>query len=133
MKIKIHNWKVVDVTTYTKIELDSNLNKVDIADCVPMFIAALKDHKDALSNVDVALLETQPVGRMFGGAKMVSNVKTKVLSHILQAFLLEHNVPVIKFVSAKLQEEESFEKLLSFKTKLDEMTEKWLQLKKNKK
>lgn len=105
MSIKINSWKVVDVTTYSKIpDMDTNLNKVDIADCVPMFIAALRDHKDELTQVDVALLETQPVGRVFGGAntKLVSNVKTKVLSHILQAFLLEHNVPA-KFVSSKLK------------------------------
>lgn len=104
MSIKINSWKVVDVTTYSKIpDMDTNLNKVDIADCVPMFIAALRDHKDELTQVDVALLETQPVGRVFGAnTKLVSNVKTKVLSHILQAFLLEHNVPA-KFVSSKLK------------------------------
>jgi hypothetical protein len=104
MSIKIKSWKVVDVTTYSKIpDMDTNLNKVDIADCVPMFIAALRDHKDELTQVDIALLETQPVGRVFGAStKLVSNVKTKVLSHILQAFLLEHNVPA-KFVSSKLK------------------------------
>jgi len=104
MRARIRSWTKVDVTTYSKLpDLDSNLNKVDIADCVPMFVAALRAHKDELTAVDVALLETQPVGRVFGAGKLVSNVKTKVLSHILQAFLLEHSVPVIKFVSAKLK------------------------------
>jgi len=106
MSIRVRSWKCIDVTQYAPAGLDiSNLNKVDIADCVPMFVAALRAHRDELTQIDVALLETQPVGRVFGGTntKLVSNVKTKVLSHILQAFLLEHGVPVIKFVSAKLK------------------------------
>ena len=108
MSVEVVAWKLVDISEYRtdggSNETDPlNLNDMDIARCVPLFIAALKAHRDELSSVDMALLEAQPVGRVFGGmsSKLVSNVKTKVLSHILQAFLLEHGVKDIRFVSPR--------------------------------
>lgn len=105
MKVTVHAWRLVDVTEYGSLADDTNLNDLDVADCVPMFIAALKAHREELtSGVELALLEQQPVGRATGtGAPIVSNVRTKVLSHILQAFLLEHGVPDIRFVSPRLK------------------------------
>lgn len=108
MCVEVVAWKLVDISDY-RVDGGSNdsdplnLNEMDIAQCVPLFIAALKAHREEIASVDMALLEAQPVGRVFGGmsAKLVSNVKTKVLSHILQAFLLEHGVEDIRFVSPR--------------------------------
>lgn len=106
MRVTVHAWRLVDVTEFsTTPSEDLNLNDLDVAYCVPMFISALKAHREELtSGVALALLEQQPVGRVAGsGTPVVSNVRTKVLSHILQAFLLEHGVPDIRFVSPRLK------------------------------
>jgi hypothetical protein len=52
--------------------------------------------------VEMAVLEAQPTARMIVGGKSISNIKTKVLSHILQALLWDQKIPV-HFASASLK------------------------------
>ena len=99
--VKIHAWKLVDITEESAKPIE-NVSDIDVASCVPLLVATLKKYKDELICVEHAFLETQPIGRP-GGA---SNIRTKVLSHIFQAFLLEHNIPVT-FVSPKLKTKHS--------------------------
>jgi hypothetical protein len=101
MSVNILHWRLVDVTEGEEL----NLNETDVAACVPLFVAALKAHREELTEgVELALLEQQPVGRYMGSGKApVSNIRTKVLSHIFQAFLLEHGVKEIRFVSPRLK------------------------------
>ena len=44
------------------------------------------------------MIEAQPTGHMLPGGKSISNIKTKVLSHLLQAFYVQHGIAV-RFVS----------------------------------
>jgi hypothetical protein len=117
--IAICSWRLVDIAEEGRSEEDKaanpseslNLNDTDIAKIVPWFTNVLKKYTDELtSGVEVAFLEAQPTGRFVPGGKTISNVKTKVLSHILQSFLLDHNVKDVKFVSpaVKLKDAQHF-------------------------
>lgn len=94
-KADIHAWRLVDISNGST----DNMNDIDIATCVPWFVKTIRDHfLEMTDNVDVAFIEAQPTARVIGPGKSVNNVKTKVLSHILQALLLDAHIPV-KFVS----------------------------------
>lgn len=86
-------WHLVDISD----GLVDDLQGADISECVKMLIDTLKRHADELLTAEHAFLEIQPTSRMG-----VSNVKTKVLSHICQAYFYEHDIPVT-FVSPKLK------------------------------
>ena len=99
-EVHIINWKVVDIVEHSGIKETINLNKTDIASIVPWFMKCLEDNKEILGeNIDLVLIENQPSGHTLGSGVSISNVKTKVLSHILQAFFVARNIPV-KFVSS---------------------------------
>jgi len=98
-EIQIINWKVVDIVVHSEIKEKINLNKTDIASIVPWFMKCLEDHKEIIGErIDLVLIENQPSGHTLSAGVNISNVKTKVLSHILQAFFVVRNIPV-KFVS----------------------------------
>ena len=98
-EIQIIHWKVVDIVEHSGIKEKINLNKTDIASIVPWFIKCLEDYKEIIGeHIDLVLIENQPSGHTLVGGVSISNVKTKVLSHILQAFFVSRNIPV-KFVS----------------------------------
>ena len=108
-EVHILNWTLVDVVEEGRTEEetafissdDVNINDLDVAKLVPWFTAVLTKYTAQLTDgIDIALLEAQPTGRFMGG-KTVSNIKTKVLSHILQSFLLDHGVKIVQFISPK--------------------------------
>jgi len=100
--VNVIAWRNVDITVEAEAG-DVNLNKTDIAQCVPWFITTIRKYFDEITcGVDYAVLEAQPTSRMIVGGKCISNVKTKVLSHILQALLLDKNIPVF-FASPALK------------------------------
>ena len=100
-------WRVVDITEEGRSEEeklsnpDVNLNETDVATCVPWFSKTLQTFQAELTNgIELAVLEAQPTSRfMSSDGRCVNNVRTKVLSHILQAFLLQHGVSTVKFIS----------------------------------
>ena len=98
--VKVLAWRVVDIVKEAGVEEEVNLNKTDIATCVPWFVSAIKTWwAEMTEGVELAVLEAQPTARVMNhGERCVNNVRTKVLSHVLQAFLLERNIPV-QFVS----------------------------------
>jgi hypothetical protein len=97
--IQIHHWKVVDIVQHSEINEKINLNKTDIATIVPWFMKCLDDYKEIIGeSIDLVFIENQPAGHTIAGGVSISNIKTKVLSHILQAFFVSRNIPV-KFVS----------------------------------
>lgn len=89
---RVLSWKLVDISE-GKVD---DLQGADISQCVEMLIHTLKAHAAELV-VDHVFLELQPTSRMG-----VSNIKTKVLSHICQGYFYEHGIPVT-FVSPKLK------------------------------
>ena len=101
-KVQIHHWRNVDITVEAEAG-EVNLNKTDIAQCVPWFITTVRKYFDEMTDgVEMAVLESQPTSRMVVGGKNISNVKTKVLSHILQALLFDKHIPVF-FASPSLK------------------------------
>lgn len=98
----------VDVTTkefsiglwevYSAIPADLNINKTSIEDLCPYFSReVLKHRKVWLESIDICYIESQPMGR-------TRNLKTKVLSHILQILLLEDNPDLkIQFIHPTLK------------------------------
>lgn len=100
-EIEVFAWRNVDITVEAGAG-EVNLNNTDIATCVPWFIMTVRKYFDEMiDGVDIAVLEAQPTARMITG-RSISNVKTKVLSHILQALLWDKNIPVF-FASASLK------------------------------
>ena len=102
-EIIIRDWKVEDVVKLFAPEdewIAVNLNQTDIATIVPWFMSFLDLRKRDLcpAGLELALIEAQPTGHVLPGGKSISNIKTKVLSHLLQAFYVQHKVAV-KFVS----------------------------------
>jgi len=101
-EVEVCAWRNVDITVEAEAG-EVNLNKTDIATCVPWFITTVRKYFDEMTNgVDYAVLEAQPTSRMVTGGKCISNVKTKVLAHILQALLYDKNIPVF-FASPALK------------------------------
>ena len=101
--ITIEDWKVNDVVKLFAPQDDwisINLNQTDIATIVPWFISFLQKREKELNppGLELALIEAQPTGHVLPGGKSISNIKTKVLSHLLQAFYVQRKIPV-KFVS----------------------------------
>lgn len=97
--VQIDDWEVIDIVALNTQET-VNLNETDIATIVPWFVASLDAHSAALCppDLELAMIEAQPTGHMLPGGKSISNIKTKVLSHLLQAFYVQRGITV-KFVS----------------------------------
>lgn len=103
-RVQVLHWRVVDIVKQAGVEEDVNLNKTDVAACVPWFVTTMEMFWDEVtSGVDLAVLEAQPTARvMTHGGRCVSNIRTKVLSHVLQAMLLRAKIPV-QFVSPSVK------------------------------
>jgi len=103
-KITVLHWRVVDIVKQAGVEEDVNLNKTDVAACVPWFVTTVEHFWDELTaGVELAVLEAQPTARvMTNGGRCISNIRTKVLSHVLQAMLLKARIPV-QFVSPSVK------------------------------
>jgi hypothetical protein len=89
----IHDWQVLSV-----VSSDINVNKTPIEDLVIPFANVCRTHvHDWLVDTEKVFIEMQPMGR---GAR---NLKTKILSHILQVLLQhERDVP-IQFIHPSLK------------------------------
>jgi hypothetical protein len=98
--ISVLDWKVIDIVALCGPSTPVNLNDTDISTIVPWFCKALDSHEDSLCppGLELALIEAQPTGHVLPGGKSISNIKTKVLSHLLQAFFVHRRIPV-KFIS----------------------------------
>jgi hypothetical protein len=82
---------------YSAIPDDLNVNKTPIEDLCPYFSNEVLKHLDTwLDDIDVCYIESQPMGR-------TRNLKTKVLSHILQVFLLSKRKVPIQFIHPTLK------------------------------
>jgi hypothetical protein len=99
LSIEILDWHVLDIIELSTSE-PVNINETDIATIVPWFCTALERFSSRLlpPNLELAMIEAQPTSHIMSGGKSISNIKTKVLSHILQSFFFRHGIPV-KFVS----------------------------------
>ena len=99
--INVLEWKVLDIVESCGPLTPINLNDTDIATIVPWFCKALDVHESSLCppGLELALIEAQPTGHVLPGGKSISNIKTKVLSHLLQAFFVHRGIAV-KFISS---------------------------------
>ena len=92
--ITINSWTVVDVITSSKYK---NAKTVPIEGGTRLILDYLKEHCIDGFAPDLVAIESQPVGR-----HVRSNVRMKVLSHVIQSFFyLNHPGSAIKFVSPK--------------------------------
>jgi hypothetical protein len=102
----IHQWKVKSC-----IDDDVNVNASSLDFMIKPFVQLCTETLDSLSKdpIDAFLIESQPMGhgRSFGGTSMGGsprNLKTKVLSHILQSLiLLRWPDMIIQFISPTLK------------------------------
>jgi hypothetical protein len=92
----IEDWQVLCV-----VDASINVNKTNIEDLAPPFAKTVEENISSwLVDVDKMFIESQPMGR-------TRNLKTKILSHILQVIALRHKPELsIGFIhpSLKLKE-----------------------------
>lgn len=95
-KYSVPLWSVLSC-----VPKDLNVNETGLAELVPYFIELVNQNVEAWSAVDYdyILIENQPMG----GRGSARNLKTKVLSHILQAALLTKKKQNIQFVHPGLK------------------------------
>jgi hypothetical protein len=96
-KFSISSW-----TVESCVPVGLNVNEAALVDLVPYFTETVKKNIESWStqDYDIVLIENQPMG----GRGSARNLKTKVLSHILQALLLEKNPRAkIQFVHPSLK------------------------------
>lgn len=109
-EIQVLHWRVVDILEEAGVTEEINLNQVDISCCIPWFVTTIKKYWEEMTEgVNHCVLEAQPTSRFMQGGRCISNIRTKVLSHVLQAMLLEKEIPV-QFVSpsVKLKDAKEF-------------------------
>lgn len=87
----IVDWKVISVLD------DVNVNKSSLEHLVYICTPFLKSILESWRDADVVLLESQPMG-----IAAARNLKTKVLSHIIQSRLVDMGIPVV-FRSPRLK------------------------------
>jgi hypothetical protein len=92
-EFSIDYWKVMSA-----VPDDINVNKTALEDLCPMFNTLVEKHlPEWTSDVSVAYIESQPMGR-------TRNLKTKVLSHILQVGLLRTKPDIrVQFIHPTLK------------------------------
>lgn len=101
--VRTESWEVVDIVPP---ECTENLNSVRVEDFVPWLCAAFEVHKASMLYdrsgipVELVFLEQQPLGT---GEAAARNIKTKVLSHVLQALIIHElgSAIPIYFISPK--------------------------------
>lgn len=87
---EIQEWKTISL-----VEDKVNVNKTSMEQLIAMSTLRLFDVLNMCANASVVLIESQPMG-------VSRNLKTKVLSHIIQSKLIEMGIPVV-FRSPKLK------------------------------
>lgn len=101
--VRTESWEVVDIVPP---ECTESLNSMRVEEFVPWLCAAFEVHKASMlydrsgSPVEIVFLEQQPLGT---GEAAARNIKTKVLSHVLQALIIHElgSVIPIYFISPK--------------------------------
>jgi hypothetical protein len=90
--LEVHSWEIVDIIEDDKI----NVNTTTTEDLIKISAPMLGKIVDTWVTFkpDVIYLESQPLGQM------ARNVKTKTLSHVIQAFMQARGIRV-EFVSPK--------------------------------
>jgi hypothetical protein len=91
-ELDLQEWKIVDILNDESMNVNETTTDILIAKSAPLLGSLVE--KWAEWKPDIAFLETQPLGQM------ARNVKTKILSHIMQALLLARGISV-QFVSPK--------------------------------
>ena len=92
-QFQILDWQVLSV-----VPKEVNVNKTPIEDLVVPFAQVCWEHRKAwLNDVDKVFIEMQPMGR---GAR---NLKTKILSHILQVLLHQERSVPVQFIHPSLK------------------------------
>lgn len=90
--IEIETWEIVDIIADESINVNESTTDVLITKSAALLGSVVKKWSDW--KPDIAYLENQPLGQM------ARNVKTKTLSHVMQALLIANGIPV-QFVSPK--------------------------------
>lgn len=88
----VHSWEIVDVIEDESVNINNTTTEDLIKRSAPILASVVE--KWANSDPDVIYLESQPLGQM------ARNVKTKTLSHVIQAFMQARGIRV-EFVSPK--------------------------------
>jgi hypothetical protein len=91
-ELLVHSWEIVDVIEDEGVNVNTTTTEDLIKISAPI-LASIVDRWTA-SKPDVIYLESQPLGQM------ARNVKTKTLSHVIQAFMQSRGIRV-EFVSPK--------------------------------
>lgn len=88
----VHQWAV-----YSAVPDDINVNKTSIEVLCPMFSKLIEEHAaEWLDGATSIFIESQPMGR-------TRNLKTKILSHVLQVCLMRSTSVVPTFVHPTLK------------------------------
>lgn len=90
--LDLQEWEIIDILKDETINVNDTTTDILIAKSASA-LGCLVD-RWAEWKPDIAFLETQPLGQM------ARNVKTKILSHIMQALLLAKGI-LVQFVSPK--------------------------------
>jgi hypothetical protein len=92
-QFEIIDWQVISVVDHTV-----NVNKTSIEELVLPFTNCIVKHLDQwLADVDTVFIESQPMGR-------TKNVKTKILSHILQSYIQQKkSTLIVQFIHPSLK------------------------------
>ena len=92
----VHAWKVESC-----VPTGLNVNDTQVSELVPYFTTLVLENLESWSAVDYdyVLIENQPMG----GRGTARNLKTKVLSHILQSHLLKKKNVKVQFVHPGLK------------------------------
>lgn len=90
--LEIHEWKIVDIIEDSSI----NINEATMEELIRLSAFKIGEVIKLWKSCkpEVVYLENQPLGQM------ARNIKTKTLSHVMQALLIAEGIPVV-FVSPK--------------------------------
>lgn len=101
MEVHFDKFRILRWSVESCVDAKVNVNLTPISDLAPSFYDfILKSDWSTLPDVDIIFIENQPMG-LRGSAR---NLKTKILSHILQV-VLKHNMPKadVHFVNPSLK------------------------------
>lgn len=97
----VHKWSVDSC-----VPRGLNVNITPVAELAPMFYAwALEQKKKWLTNADGSKIDFQRIfieNQPMGGRGSARNLKTKILSHVLQCILSQEGIP-ISFINPSLK------------------------------
>ena len=92
----VNSWAVLNC-----VPVELNVNETALGDLVPYFVSMVQENLCLWNSevYDYILIENQPMG----GRGSARNLKTKVLSHILQGLLMPYTKNAIQFVHPGLK------------------------------